>query len=315
MGKKPRYEKIEGMLTPSTFVPEVYRDAMAFKPRLDDVFVPTYPKCRTTWVQQIVSLIFRKGKTLLTSEEYFATLPFLEMTPMDILSMLEKPRCIKTHLPFDRISFSKDAKYICVARHPADCVVSFFHHTRFFPTYFFSDGCFDDFFELFIKGEVDWNDYFDHLLSWYENKDEPNILFLTYEAMKSDPPNACLKIARFLGETYYNLLTENDETMLKKVLEYSSVEFMKATVNEFWREQFSAVPSEELQMLNPVVKKFAKLMEEAEKEGHVPLGGFIRKGVVGDGEITLSKEQLDKLNERINQKTSHSDVMNLWKMS
>ncbi|GIX77086.1 hypothetical protein CEXT_1091 [Caerostris extrusa] len=65
--------------------------------------------------------------------------------------------------------------------------------------------------------------------------------------------------------------------MLKKVLEYSSVEFMKATVNEFWREQFTTVPPEELQMLNPVVKKFANLMEEAKKEGHVPLGGFIRK--------------------------------------
>ncbi|GIX77089.1 sulfotransferase 1C2 [Caerostris extrusa] len=181
-------KKIEGMLTPSTFIPEVYKDAMAFKPGPDDVFVATYPKCGTTWVQQIVSLIFRKGKPLLTAEEYFATLPFLEMTPMEILSELEKPRCIKTHLPFDRINFSRDAKYICVARHPADCVVSFFHHTRFFPTYFFSDGCFDDFFELFIKGEVDWNDYFDHLLSWYEHKDESEHLVLTYEAMKSDPP-------------------------------------------------------------------------------------------------------------------------------
>ncbi|GIX77091.1 sulfotransferase 1C4 [Caerostris extrusa] len=288
MDKKPRYVKIDGILAPPSFVAEIYKDAMAFKP----------------------------GRTFIDNGGVLRHFTVSEMTPMEILSELEKPRCIKTHLPFDRISFSKRCQSTSAWQDILRIASSpFFHHTRFFPIYFFSDGCFDDYFELFIKGEVDWNDYFDHLLSWYEHKDEPNILFLTYEAMKSDPRDACLKIARFLGDNYYDLLTENDEAMLKKVLEYSSVEFMKSTVNEFWKEQFSAIPSEELQMLNPVIKKYAKLMEEAEKEGHVPLGGFIRKGVVGDGKITLSKEQLDKLNERINQKTSHSDVMNLWKKS
>ncbi|KAF8764262.1 sulfotransferase ssu-1-like isoform X2 [Argiope bruennichi] len=313
MGKKPVYGEIDGMLTPPSFVPEVMREAMAFKPGPEDVIVTTYPKCGTTWSQQIVGLILRKGKPYLTAEDYFGTLPFLEMTTMEELETLEKPRCIKTHFPFDRLNFSSEAKYIYVARHPADCVVSFFHHTRFFPIYHFTDGSFDDYFELFIKGEVDWNDYFDHLLSWYEHRNEPNILFLTYENMKKDPREACLQIARFLGDDHYKTLVDNDEEILKKVLEYSSLEFMKKTVNEFWRQQFTKVPSEEFQRRNPVMKKYAKLMKQAAEQGHVHKGNFIRKGVVGEGKIQLSENQLQRLKERIHEKTKHSDVMNLWK--
>ncbi|CAL1284759.1 unnamed protein product [Larinioides sclopetarius] len=313
MGKKPFYGEIDGMLVPPSFVPEVFREAMAFQPGPEDVVIATYPKCGTTWTQQIVTLILKKGKPFLTAEEYFGSLPFLEMTTMEELSALEKPRCIKTHLPFDRINFSSEAKYIYVARHPADCVVSFYHHVRFFPIYLFTDGSFDDYFELFIKGEVDWNDYFDNLLSWYERRNEPNILFLTYEKMTADPRKASLQIARFLGEDHYNTLVNNDEKILKKVLEYSSLEFMKKTVNKFWSEQFTKKPSENVLPRNPVVKKYIGLIKQADELGHVRRGDFIRKGVVGEGKIKLSEDQLQRLNKRILEKTSHSDVMNLWK--
>ncbi|GFS42508.1 sulfotransferase 1C4, partial [Trichonephila inaurata madagascariensis] len=313
MGKKPRYKEIDGLVLPPSFDPKVFRDACAFKPGPDDVVVATYPKCGTTWTQQVVALILRKGEPFLKAEEYFNTLPFLEMTTMEELSRLKKPRCIKTHLPFDRINFSKEAKYIYVARHPIDCVVSFFHHTRFFPIYFFSDGDFDDYFGLFIEGKVDWNDYFDHLLQWYEHKNEPNVLFLSYESMKKDPRKVCLEIARFLGKNYYKTVVENDEEVLKKVLKYSSLEFMKSTVNEFWKEHFSHIPPEDIQKRNPVIKNYADLMKEAFKNGEIAIGSFIRKGVVGEGKITLSKEQLQKLNDRILEKTVHSNVMDLWK--
>ncbi|CAL1284760.1 unnamed protein product [Larinioides sclopetarius] len=314
MSKKPFYEEIDGMFTPPNFVPEVFREApMSFKLEPEDVIVATYPKCGTTLTQQIVAVILRKGKPFLTAEEYFGSLPFLEAATMEELSALEKPRCIKTHLPFDRIKFSSEAKYIYVARHPEDCVVSFYHHTRFFPIYHFTDGSFDDYFELFIKGEVDWNDYFDNLLSWYEHRNEPNILFLTYEKMLANPRDACLQIARFLGEDHYNGLVDNDEKILKKVMEYSSLEFMKKTVNRFWSEQFTKKPSGNVLPRSPVIKKYIEVMKQAAELGHVHHGDFIRKGVVGEGKIQLSEDQLQKLNKRILEKTSHSDVMNLWK--
>ncbi|GFX81314.1 sulfotransferase 1C4 [Trichonephila clavipes] len=86
MGKKPRYKEIDGLVLPPTFDPKVFRDACAFKPGPGDIVVTTYPKCGTTWTQQIVALILRKGEPFLKAEEYFNTLPFLEMTTMEELS-------------------------------------------------------------------------------------------------------------------------------------------------------------------------------------------------------------------------------------
>ena len=40
--------------------------------------------------------------------------------------------------------------------------------------------------------------YFDHILSWWAHRDSPNILFLKYEDIKKDLPEAITKIAAFL---------------------------------------------------------------------------------------------------------------------
>ncbi|KFM59489.1 Sulfotransferase family cytosolic 2B member 1, partial [Stegodyphus mimosarum] len=262
---------------------------------------------------QIINLILKRGEPVTSTEEYFARTPFLEVVGEQGVKKMKRPGCIKIHLPFDRINFSNEAKYIYVARHPADCVVSFYHHTRYFPIYSFSDGTFDEFFDLFVKGAVDFGDYFDHLLSWYEHRNEENIFFITFEAMKADHRTSILKVAKFLGQEYYDFLVANKEEILEKVIQYSSLEYMKGTTEKFWKEIFSVSPPEEVQEESPVLKKYAQLAAEAKTSGHCSIGDFVRKGTVGEGKITLSKEQLDKLNARIEEKTSHSDVMNLWK--
>lgn len=68
--------------------------------------------------------------------------------------------------------------------------------------YKFQNGNFDDYFELFMDGKVDFGDYFDNLLSWYEHRNDSNVLFITYEQMKKDPKTYILKIAEFMGEKY-----------------------------------------------------------------------------------------------------------------
>ncbi|GBN13530.1 hypothetical protein AVEN_160398-1, partial [Araneus ventricosus] len=83
-----------------------------------------------------------------------------------------------------------------------DCCVSFYHHTKNLPVYRFEDGEFDVFFELFINGEVEYGDYFDTTLSWWEHRNDPNVLFITYEEIKKDPKNSVLKISGFIGTEY-----------------------------------------------------------------------------------------------------------------
>ncbi|GIY99159.1 sulfotransferase 1C2A [Caerostris extrusa] len=95
-------------------------------------------------------------------------------------------------------------------------------------------------------------------------------------------------------------------------MEYSSMEHMKSTVDGFFKKQFSSIPPEELQMANPVLKNLAELVRETLRKGERSIGSFVRKGQIGEGKVNLSEEQLKKLNDRIKEKTAHSDVMSLW---
>ncbi|GIY63096.1 sulfotransferase 1 family member D1 [Caerostris extrusa] len=104
--------------------------------------------------------------------------------------IINMPRngAFKTHLPNFYVPHSPDAKYIFVARNPKDCCISFFYHTRDQPGFGYWDGKFDDFLELFMAGELAYNDYFDHLLDWYPHRsDQMSLVFYTtYEDMKMD---------------------------------------------------------------------------------------------------------------------------------
>lgn len=161
-----------------------------------------------------------------------------------MFEQMSKPRCIKTHLPFNRLNYSQDAKYVYVIRQPADCAVSFYHFMQYIPYHDFPD--FDQFFDFFLAGKLDYNDYFDHLLSWYDQRNLPNVLFLTYESMKKDPIAAILKIAEFLDGSLVADLLSDDESMLNKVLHHSSLESMKASINSFCDEVLTTPPSTEV---------------------------------------------------------------------
>ena len=60
-------------------------------------------------------------------------------------------------------------------------------------------GDWETFFDCFLRGEVDFGDYFDHLVSWWPHRAAANVLFLTYEHMLAAPVAAVGSIARFLG--------------------------------------------------------------------------------------------------------------------
>ena len=61
------------------------------------------------------------------------------------------------------------AKYIYVMRNPKDTAVSLYHHTRSILAYEY-EGDWDDFFERFMSGNVDFGSWFDHVLQWWEYK-------------------------------------------------------------------------------------------------------------------------------------------------
>ena len=84
-----------------------------------------------------------------------------------------------------------------------------------------------DFFENFLKGDVSFGDYFDHVLSWWAHKDDDNVLFLKYEDMKKDLPSAVAAITKFICQDISKELLEEiaHRTTFENMKEDSSANY------------------------------------------------------------------------------------------
>ncbi|CAL1261052.1 unnamed protein product [Larinioides sclopetarius] len=311
--KLPFYQVVDGFRIPGYFSIEAFKSALAYKPRSDDLLIVTYPKCGTTWVQNIIGCIFREGKPFSSAIEFFTEAPFLELTGAEVVEKMKRPGVIKFHLPYHITPWSPEAKYIFVARNPKDCCVSFYHHTKNASAYGFTDGEFDDFFELFINEQTDFGDYFETTLSWWEHRNDPNVLFITYEELKEDTAKNVLKIASFIGSEYKEKL-EKDDKMLQDVILHSSFNFLKEHLNRHIAE-IRRMPKEMIRD-NPDIPdgfKAVLLSEERQKEKNDSRSTFIRKGIVGDWQNYFSPAQSAKLEKKFKEKFAGTGLLDLWK--
>lgn len=303
----PKCRNVEGLCVSYYFSDHSVRTALAYKPVPGDVFIVSYPKCGTTWMQYLLCNIFSGAVPPKDPREFDAMSPFLEFTGAEGAQKMARPGPIKTHLPFDKQPYSEDAKYFYVTRNPYDCCVSYYYHTKMSPAYFFEDGTFDQFFDVFVEGTGEYGDYFDHLMSWYERRHDPNVFFLTYEGLKRDTESWVLKMADFLGKEYGDKLRA-DSTLLGRIVEVSSVGNMKKVFNEACKRDMAHV-SPAWGHAQGSVKD-----ESVEVALKKPMtGDFVRKGVVGDWRNHFSAEQIERMKERIATKTAGSDVMQLWR--
>ena len=104
---------------------------------------------------------------------------------------------------------------------------------------------------------------FDHLIPWYQHKDDNNVLFLTYENMKLDIKKIIIQISQFLGGDYIKTVT--NEKHLKEIIINSSLKNMQKDQQRWSSKRPETMPS------------------------------FIRKGQVGDWKNYFSSEQKKKI--------------------
>jgi hypothetical protein len=149
------------------------------KPRPTDIMVATFPKCGTTWMQQIVHGLRTRGS--MDFEEISLVVPWIDIAALmgidiDIdTPQVAEPRAFKTHLAWDEVP--KGCRYIYVVRDPADTLLSFYH---------FMNGV------MFERDAIDVNDfakvlflerspsglsslYWDHVRSWWEQRDSEQL--------------------------------------------------------------------------------------------------------------------------------------------
>ncbi|CAN7948626.1 unnamed protein product, partial [Ixodes hexagonus] len=282
------YRNVEGLYLSRIYHERMIRSALSYKPRPDDIFLVSYPKCGSTWMQHIAYRIINDDVLPPTVALNFKSAPFLDFLGAEGVKDMRRPGAIKTHLPFDKQSYSYRAKYVYVTRNPYDCCVSFYHHTKNFPFYEFESGTFDEFFELFLQGKVEFGDYFDHLLSWYKHRDDPNVLLVTYEDLKKDFGLWIQKIGEFIGREYGERLQSQPEA-LERVISMTSLEAMKG-INKRIKEWKGYPEGEEGQDTPEAFRLLRESLGDVLKKPMT--GDFVRKGIVGDWRNHFSTEQI-----------------------
>ncbi|MDO9265228.1 MAG: sulfotransferase domain-containing protein [Desulfosalsimonadaceae bacterium] len=215
-----------------------------FTVRDDDVFIVTYPRSGTTWTQQVVHLLTNNG--VQGDRHLEIVIPYLEKVSafdgIEIFEQINSRRYFKTHLPYSMDVHHKNpnAKVIYVARNPKDCAVSCYcfwsNNSRI--AY---DGSWDDYFNLLIKGDTLYGDWFDHVLDWWQaSLDSGNIYFIKYEDMQADLKGFVTQIAGFID-------IPATPALIDKIVKMSTFSHMAGDSNTnldwaAWRPDASARP-------------------------------------------------------------------------
>lgn len=222
--------------------------------------------------------------------------PYLERAGTKSADLLPSPRTLNVHTTYELTAQHPKARYIYVARDPRDTCVSYYHFIKDgVGGADWTNGTFDEFFEEFVRGEVPYGDYFDHVKGFWDRRKDDNMLFLTYEEMQADPRGVILTVARFISdeENDYHKKLSQDDDLLNRILHNTSFSYMKKSI--------------------PVVIKRASdnsCGDSALDEG--VLVDFFRKGIIGDWVNYFSSPQLKRLKERMEERIGGTGIEGLW---
>ncbi|KAG0414872.1 hypothetical protein HPB47_007949 [Ixodes persulcatus] len=302
----PVYQDIDGVKYSLGYQADCVRDALNYTPRDGDIVMVSHLKCGNNWLAQIIQLILHRGQSAKDVTEFRRRTSYIEFVGTGRLKSMTAPRFYKTHFSYERQPMNPKAKYVYLTRNPLDVCVSLYHFTRSMPVYEFEDGTLDAFFELFVTGKNDRGDFFNHLLSWYDHKNDSNVFIITYEELKGDFKSTVLRLARFLGKDYEQQLT-SDKELFEKVQEQSGLPFMTKLL-EFTQENMRRLEENKETDICQAVKRFV-----CDRNGNLSFTNLVRKGVVGDWKTLLHQEHLDRLRRRVLEKKAAPVLKDLWK--
>ncbi|CAG2166188.1 unnamed protein product [Oppiella nova] len=254
---------LQGYLVNQNFLSKIYK----FNVREDDLWLATYPKSGTTWTEEILSLIYNGGdiekvkdKLLPKRVKHFEV--GIPVGHSRWLQSKKSQRLIATHLPTTHIPIQLQqlkCKIIYVVRNPKDTAVSYYHHHRMSKFLGNYAGTWDNFVDLFAQGKLVHGDWLSHVEGyWRLHQQNPNqVLFISYEELKTDLPKMIAVIARFVGnnltdeiierianhcsfdEMKDNKMVNREKLPVKGLFDMSQSKFMRKGIIGDWRTHFS----------------------------------------------------------------------------
>lgn len=206
-----------------------FQAAVNYKASGEDIFIATFMKSGTTWMQNIVFELLHHGSGDFSENGYrhlYALSPWIECSPNASVSMENAPlvspykkRLVKTHLPANLCPFNKSAKYIYVTRHPVNTFASCEHFFQMLTGPFCPDR--QALLDLFCSNDMLWGSWPEHVSGWWQqSRQNPNCLFIRYEDMQNNFTGSLKAIAGFLDltlspEEFLNVAEKTSFTSMK----------------------------------------------------------------------------------------------------
>lgn len=179
-----------------------------------DVFVASWPKSGTTWMQAIVAHLLAPDRSW---SHVSQVTPFFDVAAsfergthglQPTAAIAERfaargRRAWNTHLLWSLAPKHEGARYIYVVRDGRDAIVSFWYHLR---NQRGDAGTFEGSLESFVQQianrELPYGKWAAHVADWARAADDERVLFVRYDDMKADLAGVARRVARHLGVRY-----------------------------------------------------------------------------------------------------------------
>ncbi|XP_055390018.1 sulfotransferase 1B1 [Condylostylus longicornis] len=282
-----------------------------FQARPDDIWIATFPRSGTTWTQELIWLIannldFKTAKTEYLTKRF----PFFEFSNFmhdevkkellednsdnpekqqfieaisepgyELFAKMTERRFIKTHFPFSLLPPSvmeQQCKVIYIARNPKDVAVSFYHLNRLYRTQGYI-GDFEKYWDCFEKGLNPWMPYWSHIKEGWKHRHHSNVLFMFYEDMVKNFPDAIRRVGKFLEKP----LNDDQVEQLRNYLDIKNFKNNEAVNGKELRE--------------------VKVLNDGE-------AGFVRNGKSDGWQTEYTPELRQRAEEWINKNLKELDI-------
>jgi hypothetical protein len=263
----------EGVLVAPAAAPPAGR-RFAFEPRADDLWIATYPKSGTTWLQMIAQTLLHPK---LSFEHIYEVCPYFEMEVKAHgsrrIDELPSPRIFKTHLLPSQLP--EQARIVYATRDVLDVAVSLYHHRCEQDRY---RGDFALHCDEFARGACPSGSWVEHVRAWWQLRDDPRVLFLGYEQLSRDFGGTVERICSFAGLP----AARAREAELEKRCSFAA---MKALERKFDHETG-------VYLINQRMKRH----------------GFIRRGRSGEGRLHVPARDIERLRAQYRQQLGGSGL-------